>query len=134
MTMGEYIKTLRCGGNKYGRAYSQEELGKMLNPPVYRSAVNKWEMGLVVNIKRDYIEQLATIFGVEPTDLMCFESRFDEKQISEEVRLAEQITKYFGKDSVRLLQYFSELNDSGKRKALNNIVDLTEIPKYSKSK
>ena len=133
MTMGEYIKTLRCGGNKYGKKYSQEELGKMLNPPVYRSAVNKWETGLVVNIKRDYIEQLAAIFGIEPTELMCFESRFDEEQISEEVKLAEQITKYFGKGAVHLLQYFSELNDSGKEKALNDIADLTEIPKYSKS-
>lgn len=132
MTMGEYIKTLRCGGNKYGKKYSQEELGRMLNPPVYRSAVNKWEKGLVINIKRDYIEQLATIFGIEPTDLMCFETRFDEEQISEEVKLAEGITKYFGKDAIQLLQLFSELNDSGKQKALNELADLTEIPKYLK--
>lgn len=132
MTMGEYIKTLRCGGNKYGKKYSQEELGQMLKPPVYRSAVNKWEKGLVVNIKRDYIEQIATIFGVDPTDLMCFESKYDEGQISEEVKVVEQLNKYFGKEAVQLLQYFTELNDAGKQKALNDIADLTEIPKYSK--
>lgn len=130
--MGEYIKTLRCGGNKYGKKFSQQELGQMLNPPVYRSAVNKWETGLVVNIKRDYIEQIAKIFGVDPTDLMCFESSFDEKRISEEVKLIEQLNKYFGRDAVQLLQYFTELNEEGKQKALNNLCDLTEIPKYNK--
>lgn len=132
MTMGEYIRTLRCGGNKYGKKYSQEELGRMLNPPVYRSAVNKWETGLVENIKRTYIEQIATIFGVDPTDLMCFESKYNEEQISEEVKLIEQLNKYFGKDAVQLLQYFTELNESGRQKALNDVADLTEIPKYSK--
>lgn len=131
MTMGEYIRYLRTGGNKFGKVYSLEELGKMLNPPVYRSAVNKWEMGTVVNIKREYIEQLSEIFAVEPTELMCFESKFNEEQISEEVKAIELIQKMFGKQSVQVLQHFTELNKAGKQKILNDIIDMTELPKYT---
>jgi transcriptional regulator with XRE-family HTH domain len=126
MTMGEYIYKLR---NEEG--LTQEQLGHKLVPPVNRGAINKWEKGRVVNIKREYIEQLSTIFGIEPTELMCFEFKYDEVKISKEVKLAEDITEYFGKDAIQLLQHFMQLNKSGRRKALNSIVDLTEIPKYT---
>lgn len=131
MTMGEYIKNLRMGKNKFGKIFSQHELGQMLNPPVYRSAVNKWESGEVVNLKRCHIEQLAEIFGIQPTDLMCFEYKVDEKQVSEEVMIAESIQKLFGKQAVLLLQYFSELNDIGKEKVLDDVADMTNLPKYT---
>jgi transcriptional regulator with XRE-family HTH domain len=131
MTTGEYIRKLRTGDNKYGRKWSQEELGRMLKPSVNRAAVNKWETGLVENIKKPYIEQLASIFGIEPGDLMCFESKYNEEKISEEVATIESVQKLFGREAVQLLQYFNELNDSGKQKALNDIGDLTEITKYT---
>ena len=126
MTTGEYISKLRKELN-----LTQEELGHKLVPPVNRGAVNKWEIGRVVNIKRTYIEQLANIFGVEPIDLMCFESKFDEEQISEEVKVVEQIQSVFGKDAVQLLQHFMELNELGKQKALTDISDLTQLSKYT---
>lgn len=132
MNTGEYLKKLRSGENKYGKVLSQDELGKLLNPPVWRTAVNKWETGAVKHIKKEYIEQIAVIFGVTPTELMCFDSRFDEQRISEEVKVIEQVQKYFGRNAVQLLQYFYELNDAGKQKALDDLADLTEIPKYSK--
>ena len=130
MKMGEYIKYLRTGGNPYGKKWSQEELGQLLDPPVNRGAVNKWELGKVENLRRTHIQQLARIFGVKPCDLMCFD--FDEKQISEEVQVIEQVQKVFGKDAVQLLQYFYELNETGKEKALEDLGDLTELPKYTK--
>ena len=128
MTMGEYIRELRCSLD-----LTQEELGQKLVPPVNRAAVNKWEKGLVENIKRTHIEQLAKMFGVTPSELMCFETTDDEKRISEEVKTIEAVQKLFGNDAVQLLQYFTELNDEGKEKALTDIGDLTEIPKYTKS-
>ena len=103
----------------------------MLNPPVYRSAVNKWELGEVINIKRHYIEQLAEIFGVTPTELMCFGTKYNEEQISEEVAAIESIQRLFGKQAVQVLQYFNELNQIGRKKALNDLADLTELPKYT---
>lgn len=132
MTMGEYIKKLRTGGNKYGVAWTQEELGRKLNPPVNRAAINKWERGLVANIKRSYIEQMSDLFGVTPSELMCFEFDIDEEQVSAEVKTIEMVQDVFGKDAVQLLQYFSELNEIGKQKVLNDICDLTQLPKYSK--
>ena len=68
MTMGETIKELRKTAG-----YTQEELGSILNPKVNRAAINKWESGQVENIKRTYIEQMAALFRVHPSELMCFE-------------------------------------------------------------
>ena len=68
MTMGEKIRKLRKE-----KGMTQEELGLKLSPKVNRAAVNKWETGQVENIKRSYIEQMAVIFDINPTDLMCFE-------------------------------------------------------------
>lgn len=72
-TMGQYIKELRTS-----EGLSQEELGKMLTPPVNRAAVNKWETGQVENIKRNHIQQLAKHFGISPAKLMCFEDSDDQ--------------------------------------------------------
>ena len=66
MKMGEYIKQLRTGSNIYGKKWSQEELGKLLDPQVNRAAVNKWESGQVENIKRAHIQQMSELFGVNP--------------------------------------------------------------------
>ena len=131
MTMGEYIKKLRSGNNIYGRKWSQEELGAALNPPVNRAAVNKWETGMVENIKRTHIQQLANLFGVTPCELMRFDDQIDSCKISEEVKVIEQVQGLFGKDAVQLLQYFNELNETGKQKALEDLGDLTELPKYT---
>lgn len=133
MKTGEYIKMLRNGGNVYDKKWSQEELGQLLDPPVNRAAINKWELGTVENIKKSYIEQLAKIFGVTPCELMCFDS-IDEEHVSKEVKVIEQIQEMFGKDSVKLLQRFHELNDLGKQKALEDVTDMTELPKYTGSR
>ena len=131
MTMGEYIKKLRSGQNVYGKKLSQEELGAALNPPVNRAGVNKWETGVVENIKRTHIQQIAKIFGVTPCELMCFDEQIDSSKLSEEVKVIEQVQDLFGKDAVQLLQYFHELNEVGRRKALEDLADLTELPKYT---
>lgn len=67
MTMGDYIKELRLE-----KEWTQDELGQKLNPPVNKSAVNKWEKGQVENIKRTHIERMSKFFGVRPSQLMCF--------------------------------------------------------------
>ena len=128
MNMGEYIKYLRCGGNKYDRQWTQEELGLLLVPKVNRAAIAKWETGQVENIRRHHIQQMSEIFGVTPCELMCFKA--NEDQLSEEVATIEQVLKMFGKEAVQLLECFVQLNDLGKEKALEDISDLTDHPKY----
>lgn len=129
--MGEYIRHLRTGHNVHGRKWSQEKLGAALNPPVNRAAVNKWETGMVENIKRTHLQQLAKLFGVKPCELMCFDDQIDSSQITKEVKVIEQIQDLFGKDAVQLLQYFNELNESGRQKALDAVSDLVDHPKYT---
>ena len=63
MTRGERIKTLRI---QHG--LTQEELGQKVG--VQKSAIYKYETGLVVNLKRSMIEKLALALGVKPTYLM----------------------------------------------------------------
>ena len=66
MTTGERIKELRL---KNGM--TMEELAKKIG--LQKAAIYKYEAGLVVNLKRDIIEKLATIFGVSPSYIMCLE-------------------------------------------------------------
>ena len=131
MQTGDYIRFLRTGNNQFGKKMTQAELGAALNPPVNRAAINKWESGMIKTIKKVYIQQIADIFGVTPTEIMCFESKYDEMEISEEVKVIEQIQMTFGKDFVKILQHFNELNEEGKQKAIETIIDLTEHPKYT---
>lgn len=50
---------------------TQEELGKLIG--TQRAAVNKYESGLVENMKRSTIKQMSMIFGVDPKWLMAFD-------------------------------------------------------------
>lgn len=63
MTIGDKIRTAR-----ENKKMSQEELGKLVG--VQRSAVAKWEKGRVVNIKRDKLQQLATILDIPAYELV----------------------------------------------------------------
>lgn len=57
--VGKYIKELRVQ-----KGMTQEELGTLIG--VRKAAVQKWESGLVQNLKRNTIMQLAEIFDVNP--------------------------------------------------------------------
>lgn len=63
MTTGERIKALRLE-----KGLSQEELGRLVG--VQRAAINKYEKGLVVNLKRDTANRLAQALGTTPAALM----------------------------------------------------------------
>lgn len=63
MDVGEYIKRLRINNG-----YSQEELGKLLG--VKRAAVQKWESGMVQNLKRDTVKKMSEIFSVSPSSFI----------------------------------------------------------------
>lgn len=57
MTVGEKIRDLRLKNNM-----TMEELAALLG--VQRSAVNKYEKGIVVNLKRSTIVSLCRVFSV----------------------------------------------------------------------
>ena len=124
MTTGEYIRKLRKSHDM-----TQEDLGKMLSPPVNRAAVQKWESGLVQDIKKTYIEQMARTFDVRPSDLMCFDR---ETLISQESKVIDEVQDLFGSQAVRLLDYYNSLNSEGKDRILETAEDISNVPKYSK--
>lgn len=66
MTTGERIKSLRVS-----KGMSQEELGAIVG--VQRAAINKYENGLVVNLKRSIIAKLADALDSTPAYLMGWE-------------------------------------------------------------
>lgn len=69
--MGEIIHDLRVRDG-----LTMEELGAKVG--VQSSAVNKWEKGLVKNIKQSTIQKLSDIFDVTPTYLMGYEDLLSE--------------------------------------------------------
>lgn len=66
MTTGDRIKQLRIE-----KHMSQEELGEKVG--VQKAAINKYETGLVVNLKRSTIAKLAAALDVTPAYLMGWE-------------------------------------------------------------
>ena len=61
--VGDYIKSLRKS-----KGLTQEELGNMIG--VKKAAVQKWESGMVQNLKRNTIKQLSDIFEVSPASFI----------------------------------------------------------------
>lgn len=79
MTTGEMIKKLRKE-----RGFTQEELGNMIG--VGKAAINKYETGIVVNLKRSTISNLAQALHVSPV-LLLDDSDVDDSFSDEEERL-----------------------------------------------
>ena len=96
---------------------TQEELGKVLG--VKRAAINKYETGTVVNLKRSTIEKLCSLFSVTPQYLL---SASDEPEAPAGIAGDEQV----------LLGFYRELNDEGKEKLVDYADDLCSSGKYKK--
>lgn len=79
MTMAETIRMLRTQ-----RGVTQEELGNIIG--VQKSAIRKYESGLVENIPRSSIKKMADFFGVSPSYLMGWD---EPKESPEEPKLSE---------------------------------------------
>lgn len=71
MKTADKIKHLRLQ-----RGLTQEELGRLVG--VQRAAINKYEKGTVVNIKRSTLQKLADALGVLPVDLLDDEETLND--------------------------------------------------------
>ena len=125
MTTAEIIYKYRKEHNNM----SQEEFGQKVGGN--RAAVSKWEKGHVKEMKGKTILNVCRLIGCTPYELMGWDEEFNSfNKLNNEVKLIETIQLQYGKDSVELLNYFTKLNSIGKEKAIENIIDLTSIPKY----
>ena len=108
---------------------SQEELGRRVG--VQRAAINKYEKGSVTNIPIHTIERIASTFDVSPTYILGWNGDEQGNPLSAEVKVIQGISKFFGKDSVEVLEMYISLNCKGKKRAVQYLDDLTEIEKYT---
>lgn len=97
MDTGAKIKQLRESLDM-----TQEDLGRLLG--VKKAAINKYETGTVVNLKRSTIENLCNIFNVTPQYLLSDSDLSQPSSSAPELELTEQ--------EGRLLVTFRRLNKS----------------------
>ena len=81
-TMGKRIHDLRVRAN-----LTQTELGERLG--VKKGAISTWENGVIKNIKKETIEQMAALFDVSPGYILGYEepARYGEPASYQQVRL-----------------------------------------------
>lgn len=123
MKIGERIRYLRLQHN-----LTLEELGNLCG--VGKSTVRKWEKGMISDIRQTNLAKLANALGTTPEALMGWNEM--EKRIAEEYPIINQICSMYGTDAAELLSRYLQLNDMGKLKALGNLQDLLDVPKYRK--
>lgn len=88
-----------------------EQVGDMCG--VGKSTVRKWENGMINEIGRSKIVLLSKALQVSP--LFILEEDDDALTAQE----------------MRMLKYYRLLNETGMKRALNNVQDLTQIKAYS---
>lgn len=119
--IGERIKYLRTLADM-----SQEELGNRVG--VQRAAINKYEKGSVTNIPISTIEKIAIVFDVSPNYLVGWNDAC-ANSLATEVKIIQGVKKFFGKDSVELLELYADLTPRAKKKVLEYAGDMSLIQK-----
>lgn len=101
MTIGEKIHDLRIKHNM-----TMDDLARELG--VQRSAINKYEKGIVVNLKRSTISSLCRVFGVSSSYFLDDEDTHSEANNVPEIRIVsgmmEKMTKEQQEQVVNVLR------------------------------
>lgn len=116
---GERIKYLRSLTDM-----SQEELGRRVG--VQRAAINKYEKGTVENIPIKTIEKIANVFDVSPTYIVGWNGDSDNP-LSVEVKLLQGVKRFYGNDTVELIEMYTNLNFKGQRRVFHYAEDMSLI-------
>lgn len=88
-----------------------------------------------VEPKQNRIYLMANALNVSPSWLIGYDVPMDIiniEAVAEESALFDQIKNKWGKDSVRLITSFLEMNSEGQSKLLEFADDLAALPKYQK--
>lgn len=132
MTIGEKIKAARKGCG-----LTQRQLGERCEPKIHEVQIRKYERGEVTP-KLDTIKRIATGMGITPVDLIgpeWFDLQAGPKKLDElreQVGALQAVETAYGEAASDLVASFSELNETGQKKALDYVSDLAEQPKYQK--
>lgn len=112
MTVGQRIKLRRKE-----LEMTVDELAKTLNKN--RATVYRYENGDIENLPVTILEPIAEALFTTPTYLLGYE---------EEVQ-TEHLSKY--EKGEKILEYYNQLNDFGKKEAEKRVEELTYINKYT---
>lgn len=86
--------------------------------------------------KQQALYALSKALNVSEAWLMGYDTEMeknqDEKHLGEELELIEKLQGLYGKNAVKMLELFIQLNEQGQQKAIDNISDLTLIDQYKK--
>jgi transcriptional regulator with XRE-family HTH domain len=98
-----------------------------------KSAISQYYSGKY-EPKQKGIFLIAKALDVSESWLMGYDVPMDRllhEKLAEEVKLIEQIQVTYGEKAVQLLELFVELNATGKNKAVENLIDLSMLGKYT---
>ena len=127
--VGSRIKELRL---KHG--WSQEELAKRMGYTAAnsRSTISKIENG-DNGIDQSTLIKFAKIFGTSPVYLLgmcemydCWDSKHETDVLSHQSKCLADISKIFGDDVTKILICFVQLNEEGRKQAIQSIEHLLE--------
>lgn len=117
---GERIRQARLNAG-----LTQRELAEKVG--VKFPAIHKYENGLVINLKKSTIENLAKELNVSPAWLLGFEEEVMDTKASNTA-----LTSLLTDDEVELILAYRELNEIGQEKVMDYIADLRDSPKNLK--
>ena len=89
----------------------------------------------IYEAKQTALYKLSVALYVSEAWLMGYDvemGRLISQKGAEQANIFELMQLHFGTEAVDLIHAFTQLNDNGKKKALETINDLTEIQKYTK--
>ena len=111
---------------------SQAEFGKLCF--VQRAAVSKWEKGQVTNMTPKSLFAVSDLIGVDPREFYFddWEKKYNNNnKLVTESNVLDSVKSIYGKEASDLLIDYIQLNETGKKKLIDNAADLISMSKYT---
>ena len=111
---------------------SQAEFGKLCY--VQRAAVSKWEKGQVTNMTPKSLFAVSDLIGVDPREFYfdTWEKKYNNNnKLVTESNVLDSVKSIYGKEASDLLIDYIQLNETGKKKLMDNAADLISMSKYT---
>lgn len=133
-SIGSRIKDVRKS-----RGITQEELGAKIG--VTKATINKYETGIVVNLKRPIVECIASALDVSPSYLMGWENNISAVQVGSvqtnngvigqtnapvTIHGADERARALSKEEIEILRIYNHLNVRSRLELLSTALKLEE--------